>query len=203
MAITTDMIKELRERTGAGILESKKALEETGGNMEKAIDYLRERGLAKAAKKAGREASQGIITSYIHSNHQYGSLVEVNCETDFVARTPRFQELARDIAMQVVATNPRWVRREDVPEEELQREREVLAERSRQEGKPEHIIPRIVEGGLNKFYAEAVLYEQPYIKEPSKTIAQLIQEAVAQLGENIVIRRFARYELGAVEESGK
>jgi len=196
VAITTDMIKELRERTGAGILESKKALEESGGNIEKAIDYLRERGLAKAAKKAGREVSQGVITSYIHSNYQYGSLVEINCETDFVARTPQFQELARDVAMQVVASNPRWVRREDVPEEEVQREREVLAERARQERKPETIIPRIVEGGLNKFYAETVLYEQPYIKEPSKAIGQLVQEAIAQLGENIVIRRFTRYELG-------
>lgn len=197
MAITTNMIKELRERTGAGILESKKALEETGGDIEKAIDYLRERGLAKAAKKAGREASQGVITSYIHTNNQYGSLIEVNCETDFVARTPQFQELARDLAMQVVAANPRWVRREDVAEEDLQREREVLAERARQDGKPENIIPRIVEGGLNKFFAETVLVEQPYIKEPSKTVGHLIQEAIAQLGENIVVRRFTRFELGS------
>lgn len=194
--ITTSMIKELRERTGAGILESKKALEETGGDLEKAAEYLRERGLAKAAKKAGREARQGTIVSYIHSNNQYGSLVEVNCETDFVARTPQFQALAHEIAMQVVAANPRWVRREDVDEAELEREREILAERARQEGKPENIIPRIVEGGLKKFYTENVLYEQEYIKDPSKTISQLVQEAIAQLGENVVIRRFTRYELG-------
>lgn len=197
MAITTESIKELRERTGAGILECKKALQETDGDMEKAIDYLRERGLARAAKKAGREASQGVIASYIHGNKQYGSLVELNCETDFVARTPQFQDLARDIAMQVVASSPRWARREEVGEEELQREREVLAERYRQEGKPENIIPRIVEGGLGKFYEDNVLYEQPFIKDSSKTVGQLIQEAIAQLGENIVLRRFVRFELGS------
>jgi elongation factor Ts len=190
------MVKQLRERTGAGILESKKVLEETNGDIEKSIELLRERGLAKAAKKAGREALQGVVVSYIHGSGQYGSLVEVNCETDFVARTEQFQALAREIAMQVVASNPQYLRIEDVPTDVQEREKEILRERARNEGKPEQVLEKIAEGGLKKFYMDTVLYEQPFIKEPGKNVHKLIQEAIAQLGENIIIRRFTRYELG-------
>nr|WP_290669091.1 translation elongation factor Ts [Ardenticatena sp.] len=197
--ITTAMVKELRERTGAGILECKKVLQETDGDMDKAIELLRERGIAKAAKKAHRVAMQGVITSYIHAGNQIGAMVELNCETDFVARTPQFQELAYNIAMQIAATSPQYVSREDVPAEVIEKEKAILMEQARQEGRPEHILERIVEGRLDKFFQEVCLLEQPYIRDQSVTIQDLIKQHIAQLGENIVVRRFCRMAVGEVE----
>lgn len=199
MTVTVDMVKELRERTNAGILDCKKVLEETNGDMDRAVELLRERGVAKAEKKAHREASEGVITAYLHTGGQLGALVELNCETDFVARTDEFQELAYDIAMQVTATSPQYVSRDDVPEEVLAREKEVLAEQARQDGKPEHVIDQIVDGRLSKFFQDVVLLEQPFIKDQEITVDELIKRHIAQLGENIVVNRFTRYAVG---ESG-
>ena len=196
MDITAAMVKELRERTGAGMMDCKKALQEVDGDIEKAIDELRTKGLAKAAKKAGRVASEGVVISYIHAGNRIGVLVEVNCETDFVAKTDQFKELAYDIAMQIAAANPEYVRREDVPEMILEREREVLKAQALEEGKPEKIIDKMVEGRVEKFYKENCLLEQDFIKDPDKTIQQLVHELIATLGENISVRRFARYEVG-------
>jgi elongation factor Ts len=196
MAISVEMVKELREKTGAGMMDCKKALSETGGDIEKAIDYLRRKGLSDAAKRSGRTASEGLIASYIHPGGKIGVLLEVNCESDFVARTEDFQGLVKDIAMQVAAASPLYLRREDVPEEVIAREKNIYAEQAREGGKPERIIERIVQGKLEKFFQEVCLLEQPFVKDPDMTIGQLVSSKVAKLGENIVVRRFQRYQLG-------
>nr|WP_211204622.1 translation elongation factor Ts [Ammonifex degensii] len=190
------LVKELRERTGAGMMDCKKALMETGGDIEKAIIYLREKGLAAAAKRAGRVAAEGVITAYIHPGNRVGVLVEVNCETDFVARTEEFRQFAHDIALQIAAAKPEYVAREDVPSEVIEREKEILRAQARNEGKPEHVIEKMVEGRLEKFFKEVCLLEQPFIKNPEITVRDLLNELIAKIGENIVIRRFTRYELG-------
>ena len=194
--VTAEMVKELRERTGAGMMDCKKALVATDGDIEKAVDELRTKGLASAAKKASRVASEGAVTSYIHAGGRIGVLVEVNCETDFVGKTAEFKQLAYDIAMQIAASNPDYVSREDVPEQVIAHEKEVLRAQALEEGKPEKVIDKMVEGRLDKFYKERCLLEQQFIKDPDKTVQQLIHEHVAKIGENINVRRFARYELG-------
>ena len=194
--ITAEMVKELRERTGAGMMDCKKALAETQGNMDKAIDFLREKGLAAAAKKAGRVAAEGVVESYIHGGGRIGVLVEINCVTDFVAKTDGFKALARDIAMQIAAANPLFVRREEVAEEVLEHEREVLRAQALNEGKPANIVEKMVVGRIEKYYKEICLMEQPFIKDPDKTITQIINESISKIGENISIRRFTRYQLG-------
>ncbi|NOZ26900.1 MAG: translation elongation factor Ts [Chloroflexi bacterium] len=196
MQVTTEMIKELRARTGAGVLDCRNALQETGGDLDKATELLRQKGIAVAAKKAGREAREGIIGSYVHMGAKVAALVELNCETDFVARTPEFQQLAKDLAMQVVATRPLYVSPEDVPAEVIEREKETYRAQMADSGKPEHIIERIVEGKLEKFYDETCLLRQPFIRDEGMTVQDLITDAIARLGENIVVRRFIRYELG-------
>ncbi|HEY8416789.1 MAG TPA: translation elongation factor Ts [Limnochordales bacterium] len=194
--ITPQMVKELRERTQAGMMDCKRALEETGGDMEKAIAYLREKGLAAAAKKAGRVAAEGLIEAYVHPGGRVGVLIEVNCETDFVARTEEFRQLARDLAMQVAAARPQYVSRDQVPEAVLQEERRIYRASALNEGKPERVIDKIVEGRLEKFFKEVCLLEQPFIKDPDRTVADLIQEKIAAMGENITVRRFVRFERG-------
>lgn len=195
------LVKELRERTGAGVVDCQKALTESNGDVEKAITFLREKGLAVAAKRAGRSAAQGVVGSYIHGGGKIGVLVEVNCETDFVARTEEFQKLVKDIAMQVAAANPRYVRRDEVSDEEQAREREIYRVQTEQSGKPAAVIERIVEGKLEKFFSEVCLLEQPFIREPGKTIEQLLKEVVARTGENVIVRRFARFQIGEGEGS--
>lgn len=194
--ITAAMVKELRERTGAGMMDCKNALTATNGDMEKAIDELRTKGLAKAAKKASRVASEGIVLSYIHGGGRIGVLVEVNCETDFVAKTDQFKELVHNIAMQIAASNPGYVVREEVPESVIDHEKEVLRAQALEEGKPEKIIDKMVEGRIEKYYKENCLMEQPYIKDPDIAVQDLIHETIAKIGENIAVRRFARYEVG-------
>lgn len=194
--ITAEMVKELREKTGAGMMECKRALQETGGDMDKAVTHLRERGLAAAAKKAGRIAAEGIVDSYIHLGGRIGVLVEVNCETDFVAKTPEFREFVHDVAMQVAAANPRYVSRTDVPAEVVAQESEILKAQALREGKPAHIVEKMVQGRLEKFFKEICLLEQPFIKNPDITVQQLLTEKIAVIGENINIRRFTRYEMG-------
>jgi len=194
--VTPTMIKELRERTAAGLMDCKKALVETDGDMDKAIEYLRKKGLAAAAKKAGRLASEGAVTAYIHSNNRVGVLLEVNCETDFVAQTPDFKQFCADVAMQIAAMNPAAVRREDMDTAKVEAERALLREKALAEGKPEKMVDKIVDGQINKFYSEHVLLEQKFVKDDKKSIEQIQQEIVAKLGENIKIRRFTRYELG-------
>lgn len=196
MEITASMVKELREKTGAGMMDCKKALAEANGNMEKAVEVLRERGIASASKKSGRIAAEGLVESYIHSNGRIGVLVEVNCETDFVAKTDEFHSFVRDIAMHIAATNPKYLRREEVSLEEVEKEKEILKQQALNEGKPEKIIEKMVEGRLDKFYKEICLLEQPFVKDPDKTIDVLVKEKIAKIGENINIRRFVRYELG-------
>ncbi|MGI5881008.1 MAG: translation elongation factor Ts [Syntrophomonadaceae bacterium] len=194
--ITAQMVKELRERTSAGMMDCKRALEATDGDMEKAIDELRTKGLAKAAKRAGKVASEGTVISYIHGAGRIGVLVEVNCETDFVAKTEEFKQLAYDIAMQIAAANPQYISREAVAPEILEREKEVLKAQALEEGKPEKVIEKMVEGRLEKFYKENCLLEQQFIKDTDKSVQDLIHEKVAKMGENISVRRFARYEVG-------
>lgn len=194
------LVKELRERTGAGVVDCQKALTETGGDLEKAITFLREKGLAAAAKRSGRAAAQGTVGSYIHGGGKIGVLVEVNCETDFVARTDEFQRLVKDIAMQIAAANPRYVRRDEVPEAEKDKERAIYRTQTEQSGKPAAVIDRIVEGKLEKFFSEICLLEQPFIRDPSKTIEQLVKESVARTGENVVVRRFSRFQIGEGDE---
>jgi elongation factor Ts len=194
--VTPQMIKELRERTAAGLMDCKKALTETDGDMDKAIEFLRKKGLAAAAKKAGRAATEGVVTGYIHSNNRVGVLLEVNCETDFVAQTPDFKQFCADVAMQVAAMNPSGVRREDLDTAKIEAERGLLREKALAEGKPEKMVDRIVDGQIGKYYSEHVLLEQKFVKDDKKTIEQIQQEIVAKLGENIKIRRFVRYELG-------
>jgi len=191
--ITAALVSELRARTSAGMMDCKKALVECGGDIDKAVDYLREKGLAKAAKKADRNASQGMVFSYIHSNAKLGVLLELSCETDFVARTEEFRTLGHEIAMQIAASNPSYIRREDVPAEVVEHEAEVIKAQAREEGKPEKMLDKIAEGRLNKFYEENCLLEQRYIRDPDKKINDLIIENIAKMGENIVVRRFARF----------
>ncbi len=196
MSISAQQVKELREKTGAGMMECKNALVEAKGDMEAAVKILRERGLAAAAKKAGRATREGIIGQYIHAGGKLGVLVEVNCETDFVARTPEFQQLVKDVAMQIAASNPRYLRREDVPEIVIQEERQILLKQTMGEGKSAEIAERIVEGRLNKFFAEVCLYEQPFIRDPETTVGDLIKSRIATMKENIEVRRFARFQVG-------
>jgi elongation factor Ts len=196
MKITAEMIKELRAATGAGILDCRKALEAAEGDFEKAVDRLREKGLAKAAKRAGREASEGVVELYSHGGGRVGVMVEVNCETDFVARSEAFRKLAHEIALQIAAAAPLYVKEEDIPEEALEREREVARKRAIEEGKPEKIIDRIVDGRLKKYKEEVCLMNQAYIRDESITVEQLIMQNVAAIGENILVRRFQRWELG-------
>ena len=194
--ITAKLVKELREKSGAGVMDAKKALVETDGNIDKAVDLLREKGLAAAAKKAGRIAAEGVVQSYIHAGGRIGVLVEVNCETDFVAKTDAFKSLVKDIAMHIAAANPSYLRRDEVPAAELEHEKMVLSEQARNEGKPEKIIEKMVTGRIEKYYKEVCLLEQPFVKDPDKTISDLITESIAKIGENIAIRRFTRYQLG-------
>ncbi|QNK54790.1 translation elongation factor Ts [Paenibacillus sp. PAMC21692] len=196
MAVSASAVKELRERTGAGMLDCKKALDETGGDVEKAIALLREKGLSAAANKAGRIATEGVVESYIHAGGRIGVIVEVNCETDFVAKTDQFREFARDIAMQIAASNPKFVSREEVPGDEIEKEKEILKNQALNEGKPEKIVEKMVEGRISKYYEEFCLLEQSFIKDPDKTISNLLNEKISKIGENISIRRFVRYELG-------
>lgn len=190
------MVKELRERTGSGMMDCKRALIETEGNIEAAIDYLREQGLSAAAKKAGRIAAEGIVDSYIHMGGRIGVLIEVNCETDFVAKTEQFRSFVRDMAMQVAASRPEYVVRDEVPADIISREREVYRAAALHEGKPERIVDKIVDGRLEKFFKDICLLEQPFIKDPDRSVEQVLKETIAQLGENISIRRFTRYEMG-------
>ena len=194
--VTAEMVKTLREQTGAGLMDCKGALKETDGDLVKATEYLRKKGLAAAAKKAGRIASEGLVTSYIHSNYRVGVLLEINCETDFVAKTDDFKRFAQDVAMQIAAMNPDCVRREEFDPQILEREKVIAREKAIAEGKPEKILDRIVEGQVNKILSERVLLEQEFVKESKKTIEQLLKELVAKVGENVQIRRFVRYELG-------
>ena len=193
--ITAKMVGALRAKTGAGLMDCKKALAETAGDESKAIDLLRKKGMASASKKAGRDASDGLIESYIHMGGKVGVLIEVNCETDFVAKTDDFKALVRDIAMHIAATNPSAVRREDVPAEIIEKEKEIAA--SQVTGKPENIIEKIVSGKIEKVYQEIVLLEQPFVKNPEQTVQDLLKEQIAKLGENIVVNRFARFQIGA------
>ncbi|HEY0022184.1 MAG TPA: translation elongation factor Ts [Longimicrobium sp.] len=195
-AISAQAVKELRDRTAAGMMECKNALMESGGDMEAAIDILRARGAAKAAKRADREARDGVIGSYIHMGGKIGVLVEVNCETDFVAKTDAFQQLVRDVAMHIAAANPVAIRREDFPQELVERERGVYREQMRESGKPEKIWDKIVDGKLEKFFADQALLEQPFVKNPDQTVGQLITEVSGKTGEKIDVRRFTRYALG-------
>ena len=196
MEITAAMVKELRERTQAGMMDCKKALIETKGNMEKAIEYLREKGLAANAKKAGRVAAEGIVDSYIHMGGKIGVLLEVNCETDFVANTDAFRSLCHDLALQIAASNPLFVSKEDVPTANLDKEREILRAQALNEGKPEEIVDRMVEGRIEKYYKEVCLLEQPFVKNPDITVQTLVNETALASGEKISVRRFTRYERG-------
>lgn len=196
MTITAQDVMALRERTGAGMMECKKALAETGGDSEKAISYLRERGLAKAAGKAGRATKEGLIYAYIHPGDKLGVLVEINCETDFVARTDEFKTLAKDIAMQVAAANPIAVRREELDQALLDQERQIFRTQVLNEGKPEKIVDKIVDGKMEKYFAEVCLMEQPFVKQPETTIGGLVQAAISKLGENMTVKRFVRFRLG-------
>ena len=194
--VNLELIKQLRERTAAGFMDCKKALEEAKGDIEKAVDILRKKGLAIAAKRAAKEALEGVVTAYIHSNKKIGVLVEVNCETDFVARTSEFQDFAHNLAMQIAATNPVAISRDQVPPEILEREKKIYEEQLKEAGKPENIIPKILEGKLEKFYKENVLLEQPFIKNPELTIQDLLNEIITKTGEKIVIKRFCRFQIG-------
>ncbi len=198
MEITAELVKDLRERTGAGMMECKKALVATNGDIGEAEVLLRKQGIASAGKKAARATSQGLIGSYIHAGGQLGVMVEVNCESDFVARTDDFQELVHDVAMHIAAADPKYLRREDVPADVLEKEKEIARDRARNEGKPEKILDRIVEGRLAKFYEEVCLLEQPFVKEATLTIEQLVKTKIAKLGENITVARFVRFKVGDV-----
>ena len=192
-------MKELREKTGAGFMDCKKALAEVSGNLEQAVRWLREKGLAAAAKKAGRATSEGLVGTYLHAGGRIGVLVEVNCETDFVAKTPDFQNLVKELAMQVAAASPalpRYVRREDVPAEVVEQEREIYRVQAKTSGKPEKLVEKIAEGKVDKFLSDVCLLEQPFIRDPEKTVKDVVSEAIAKLGENINVRRFARFQLG-------
>lgn len=203
MEVTAQMVKELRERTGAGMMDCKAALGESNGDMEASIDLLRKKGLAAAAKKSGRVAAEGLVSSYIHAGGKIGVLLEVNSETDFVARTDEFQELVRDIAMHIAAADPRFVHRSEVTSDVLDREREIYREQTLAAGKPANIVDKIVEGKIEKYYSESVLLEQPFVKNPDVTVGQMVTEKVAKIGENLQVRRFVRYKLGEGIEKKK
>jgi elongation factor Ts len=195
--ISAAQVKELRERTGAGMMDCKKALVETGGDMEKAVELLREKGLASAAKRAGRSANQGLIEAYIHFNNTVGVLVEVNCETDFVANTDEFKALAKDIALHIASpAAPRFVSREEVSQDEIDHESQIFAKQAQESGKPEHVVDKIVEGKINSYFKEIVLLDQPFVKDDSKTVQQLLDETSARVGEKVAVKRFVRYKLG-------
>jgi elongation factor Ts len=196
MSVSAEDVKILRERTGAGIMDCKVALRETGGDMEKAIEWLRKKGAAAAERKVGRTTKEGVIEAYIHPGSRLGVLVEVNCETDFVAKTTDFRALVKDLAMQVAATNPRAVAREEIPAEVIERELDIYRTQARNEKKPENIVERMAQGRLEKFYQEAVLLEQSFIKDPNRSVKQMITDVIAKLGENITVRRFVRFQLG-------
>ncbi|SPP66545.1 translation elongation factor Ts [Nitrospira lenta] len=196
MAGSSQLVKELREKTGAGILDCQKALTENGDDVEKAIDYLRQKGLAAAAKKAGRETNQGLIHSYIHMGGKIGVLIEVNCETDFVARNEEFKAFVNDLALQIAAANPSYVRREDIPADLVEREKAIFEGQAKELGKPAAALPKIVEGKLEKFYQENCLLEQTFIKDPTVTVKDLVAQKISKIGENMNIRRFTRFQLG-------
>jgi elongation factor Ts len=196
MEISIESVKDLRQRTGAGVIDCKTALQEAQGNMEAAIDYLRRKGLATAAKKAGRIATDGLVSSYIHAGGKMGVLVEINCETDFVAKTEDFQAFVKNIAMHIAAANPQYIRREEIPEEVLERERAIYRTQALEAGKPQKVIDKIVEGKIERFYSEGCLLEQTYVKDADLTIKELLDAIIAKIGENISIRRFARFQLG-------
>ena len=196
MGITASEVKELREKTGAGMMDCKKVLTEANGDMEKAIELLREKGLAAAVKKSSRIAAEGVVDSYIHMGGKIGVLLEVNCETDFVAKTDDFKALVKDIAMQIAAANPKYLRKEDVDTAELEKEKEILRAQALNEGKPEKIVDKMVEGIIQKYFKEVCLLEQPFVKDPDKSVQDLVTEKIAKIGENISVRRFVRYEMG-------
>ena len=196
MEISMELVKDLRQRTGAGVMDCRTALQEAKGNIEGAIDYLRKKGLATAAKKAGRIATDGLVSSYIHAGGKIGVLVEINCETDFVARTDDFQTFVKNIAMQIAAANPQYIRREEVPPEVLEKERQIYRTQALDSGKPEKVIDKIVDGKLERFYSEFCLLEQTYIKDSDQTVREVLEAMIAKIGENISIRRFARFQLG-------
>jgi len=196
MQITSGMVRELRDKTGAGIMDCKEALTASDGSMDDAIDFLRKKGLQSAAKRSARTTREGIIESYIHTGNRLGVLVEVNCETDFVARTDDFQTFVRDLAMHIAASNPLYISKDDVPEEALEKERAILEEQAKQAGRPEQVIPKIVEGRLQKYYEEHCLLEQPFVKNPDITVDDLLKEQIAKMGENITVGRFTRFLLG-------
>lgn len=196
MEVSAAAVKNLREKTGAGMMDCKKALAESGGDLDKAVDYLRQKGLAAASKKASRTASDGAIGAYVHPGGKIGVLVELNCETDFVARTPEFQNLLKDIAMQIAAANPRYLRPEEVPTEDLEKEREIYRRQALETGKPEKVVEKIVDGKIDRFYSEVCLLEQSFIKNPDRKVSEILSDAVARLGENIQVKRFSRYQLG-------
>jgi elongation factor Ts len=196
MNVTTDMVKTLRERTSAGVMDCKEALTKAEGDMEKAISYLREKGKVKAAQKAGRETRDGIVGAYIHPGSRLGVLVEINCETDFVAKTGEFKSLVKELAMQIAASNPLVIRREDLPQGTVEKEKEIYRNQALNEGKKEEIIERVVKGRMEKFYREVCLLEQPYIKDEERRVQDLLDESIAKLGENITISRFTRFKLG-------
>ena len=196
MEISLELVKDLRQRTGAGIVDCKTALQQAGGNIEAAIDFLRKKGLATAAKKAGRIATDGMVASYIHAGGKMGVLVEINCETDFVAKTEDFQGFVKNMAMHIAAANPQFIKREDVPQEVLEKEREIYRTQALDSGKPEKVIGKIVEGKLERFYSEVCLLEQTYIKDSDLTVKEVLDGMIGKLGENIAIRRFARFQLG-------
>lgn len=196
MNIVAAQVSELRRMTGAGLMDCKKALTETGGDMEKAVDYLRKKGLAAAAKKAGRAATEGMVGSYIHAGGKIGVLVEVNCETDFVARNENFQAFVKDIAMHIAAASPQYVARDEVAADVIAREKDIYRAKARETGKPDNIVEKIVDGQVNKFYAEICLLEQPFVKDPDKSVQTFLNETIAAIGENITVRRFVRFTLG-------
>jgi len=199
--VSAAQVRELRDQTGAGMMDCKQALAESGGDLQKAIVSLREKGLAAAAKRSARVASEGLVGSYIHVGGKIGVLIEVNCETDFVARTPEFQALVKDLAMQVAAASPRWVRREEIPASTIETERSIYRAQASGSGKPPAVIEKIVDGKLVKFFADTCMLEQPFIKDPQRTVGQLVTDSIAKIGENIVVRRFARFQLGELTET--
>lgn len=200
MEITAGQVKTLREKTGVGLMDCKEALKFAGGNMDKAVDYLREKGLAKAQKRVGRAATEGTVAVYIHMGGKIATMVEVNCETDFVAKTDQFQTFAKDVAMQVTAANPIYVKREDVPEEVREKEKNIYRKQAKEAGKPDKILDKIAEGKLEKFYEEVCLLDQPFIKNPDVTVKGLLEDLISKMGENILVRRFVRYQLGETVE---
>lgn len=196
MEVSSSMVKDLREKTGSGMMDCKKALAESGGNFEKAVDYLRQKGLATAARRAGKVASEGQIGSYVHAGGKIGVMLEVNCETDFVAKTDDFHAFAKDVAMHIAASSPLYIQRENVPPEALEREREIYRAQAREAGKPEKIMEKIVEGKLEKYYSEVCLLEQPFIKDPDRTVQDLLNGLIGKLGEKVEVRRFIRFQVG-------